>query len=62
MLSGRFELARILGVPQKDYRKLVMEPRNEVVHKADFPTQQIVHQYIKEVEEIVRLFSPVLHE
>jgi hypothetical protein len=64
MLSGRFELVRVLGIqlPNKDYEKLVMEPRNDVVHKADFPARQIVNQYITEVEELLRLFSPVIYE
>lgn len=64
MLNGKFELARVLGIqlPDKDYKRLVMEPRNDVVHKAHFPTRPIVNQYITEVEEILRLFSPVIYE
>lgn len=66
MLSGRFELVRVLGIQlpntEKHYRTCVIEPRNDVVHKADFPARQIVNQFIREVEEILRLFSPVIHE
>jgi hypothetical protein len=64
MLGGRFELARLLSIPlpPKDYEALVIGPRNDVVHKAGFPDEKIVHQVITEVEEVLRLFSPIIHE
>jgi len=64
MLNGKFDLVRVLGIqlPDKDYRRLVMEPRNAVAHKGEFPTRQVVNQYIMEVEAILQLFSPVIHE
>jgi len=64
MLGGRFELARLLSIPlpPKDYETLVIGPRNDVVHKAGFPDEKIVHQVITEVEEVLRLFSPIIHE
>ncbi len=64
MLGGRFELARLLSIPlpSKDYEKLIVEPRNDVVHKAGFPNEKLAHQVIAEVEEVLRLFSPIIHE
>ena len=64
MLGGRFELARIVGIPlpDKDYTKLVMNPRNDVVHKSGFPDEKLARQVILEVEEILLLFSPTIHE
>jgi hypothetical protein len=64
MLSGRFELVRLLGIalPQKDYDKLIVKPRNEVIHLADFPSNSLSNRVIAEVEELLRLLSPQLHE
>jgi hypothetical protein len=60
MLGGRFELVRILGIslPKKDYERLVIQPRNDVVHQAAFPDKALTNQVIAEVEELLRLFSP----
>jgi hypothetical protein len=64
MLGGRFELAKTVGIPlpDKDYKKLILEPRNNVVHKAGFPDEKLAHQVISEVQEVLRLFSPIIHE
>lgn len=64
MLGGRFELARVLGIPlpDKDYKGLLIEPRNEVIHKADFPTRDMANQVINDVKEILDLFSPIMHQ
>ena len=64
MLGGRFELARLLSIPLplKDYENLIIVPRNDVVHKAGFPDEKLAHQVISEVEEVLRLFSPKIHE
>ena len=64
MLGGRIELLRIMGItlPNKDYEALVVGPRNDVVHKAGFPDERLAHQVICEVEDILRLFSPKIHE
>lgn len=62
MLSGRFELIRILGIsfPDKDYNRLILTPRNQVTHKAFFPDTGTTNQLISEVEELLRLFSPTI--
>lgn len=64
MLGGRFELIRLIGVslPEKDYATLVINPRNDVVHRAAFPDKALANQVITEVEELLQLFSPQLHE
>lgn len=64
MLGGRFELIRLLGVtlPEKDYSTLIINPRNEVIHRASFPDKRMANQVINEVEELLILFSPQLYE
>jgi hypothetical protein len=64
MLSGRFELVQLLGIPlpNKDYKSLVITPRNEVIHRADFPNKELANRVIAEVEELLRLFSPQLNQ
>ncbi len=64
MLGGRFELIRLLEInlPEKDYMMLVINPRNKVIHRASFPDKGMANQVITEVEELLYLFSPQLHE
>lgn len=64
MLGGRFELVRLLEIdlPAKDYMTLIINPRNEVIHRASFPNIIIANQVIAEVEELLYMFSPQLHE
>jgi len=64
MLGGRFELIRLIGIslPEKDYATLVINPRNDVVHRAEFPDKALANQVITEVEELLQLFSPQFHE
>jgi len=64
MLGGRFELARMIGIPlpQKDYVTIVINPRNEVIHGASFSSQAVANEVISEVEELLRLFSPRVHQ
>ena len=63
-LGGRFELVRLLEIklPEKDYEGLVLGPRNDVIHRADFPNRAEADKVIKEVEELLGMFSPQLHE
>ncbi len=63
MLGGRFELVRLLDInlPNKDYDRLIVNPRNDVIHKASFPSKDLASQVIKEVEELLYLFSPQLY-
>ena len=63
-LNGRLELVRLLSIPfpEKDYKSLIVDPRNYVVHKADFPGERLTDQVIAEVEQLLRLFSPQLHQ
>jgi len=64
MLGGRFELIRLLEIelPEIDYQKLLIDPRNEVVHKAHFPDGSIASKVIEVSEGLLALFSPELAE
>jgi hypothetical protein len=64
MLSGRFELIRLLDIslPDKNYDDLILNPRNDVIHRAIFPDKRIANQVISEVEELLRAFSPTLNQ
>ncbi len=63
-LGGRLELCEILGIPlpKKDYKSLILEPRNAVMHKGVVPSKAQADQVISEAEELLRSFSPELHE
>lgn len=63
-LNGRFELVRLLSIPlpDKDYVKLIINPRNDVIHQADFPGEDLADQIISEVNQLLRLLSPQLHQ
>lgn len=64
MLHGRFELARLIGIqlPPKDYKKTVIEPRNNVVHRANFSSRAEALMVVAAVEELLTLFSPDIAE
>ncbi|MBD3653362.1 hypothetical protein [Kangiella sp.] len=64
MLGGRFELASLLGInlPDKDYKSLILNPRNNVIHRAEFPDKGLANQVINEVEELLYLLTPQLCE
>ena len=63
MLSGRFELIRLLDleIPDKDYKNLIIEPRNRVMHKGNF-IKQTANKAIEVVEELLKIFSPQIYE
>ncbi len=66
MLGGRFELVEMLGValpsPRKEYQSLVIQPRNDALHKAGSPTRQTARQMIETVESLLKVLSPQLSE
>jgi hypothetical protein len=64
MLGGRIELARLLDIdlPDRDYLKYLIDPRNEVIDKADFPKEGKTAEVIKLVEELLMKFSPNVFE
>lgn len=64
MLSGRFELAKMVGVglPDLDFKILLIEPRNEIVHKADFANEKIALRAIRSVDELLLSISPYIGE
>lgn len=66
MLGGRLELVNVLGISlprsKNDYEKLVSNPRNDVIHKADFANKAIAYQVIDTFEEILKKCSPKYHE
>jgi hypothetical protein len=64
MLKARFELAEMINInlPDLDYSLHLIQPRNKVVHKADFANQQIAFKAIQTVDELLRNISPSLSE
>lgn len=64
MLGGRIELAHILdiGLPNRDYKTRLLEPRNAVSHKAHFPDELAASEVLSLVEEILTTFSPDVAE
>jgi hypothetical protein len=46
LLNGRLELLRLLSIlfPEKDYKNLIVERRNDVVHQANFPDETLADQ------------------
>lgn len=64
MLSGRFELARVLGIelPDKDYNTIIVNTRNDVVHRASYPDRKTAELFIKEVESLINLLTPQIYE
>lgn len=63
-LNGRLELVRLLSIPfpDKNYKRLIVDPRNDVAHEADFPGETLAVQVIAEVEQLLRVFSPQLNQ
>jgi hypothetical protein len=64
MLGGRVELARMVGVslPEIDYKTLLINPRNYVIHKADFASEDIAMAAVKAVDELLALLVPSVGE
>ncbi len=64
MLGGKFTLCKIVGIqlPTNDYEKMIIEPRNNVIHKSVFPDRQDANKVISEVEKYLHAFSPIFHE
>jgi hypothetical protein len=63
MLGGRFNLMKILGInlPTLDYKTKILDPRNDVVHKAKFYDMATANVVILEVEKYLKEFSPSLN-
>ncbi len=64
MLGGRFELSRLLEIelPNNNYKELLIEPRNEVVHKATFPDRRVASEAIRVAEELLKTCSSEISE
>lgn len=64
MLGPRFELSKILGIhlPTSDYKKLILDPRNGVVHKSQFSNKVVANKVISEVEKYLKTFSPTINQ
>lgn len=60
MLGRRYELAKILGLnlPAIDYKVLLIDPRNEVVHEANFANAQVAKTAINAVGDLLNLLVP----
>lgn len=64
MLGGRLEIAKLLEIPlpDKDYSSLILNPRNDVIHRAASPDQGLADSVIAHVEEILYVISPQIHD
>ena len=64
MLSGRLELARIVGVtlPNCDFKSHLVDPRNDVIHRAEFASEFRAMNAIKVVDELLSTISPDICE
>ena len=62
MLGGRLELSRIVNIPlpQLDFSAQLVEPRNQVIHQADFANEERATQAVKATDELLRLLWPSL--
>ena len=62
MLGGRLELSRIVGVslPNLDFTAQLVEPRNQVIHRADFANEKRATQAVKATDELLLLSWPSL--
>lgn len=62
MLGGRLELSRIVGVPlpNLDFTAQLIEPRNQVIHRADFANEERATQAVKATDELLVLAWPFL--
>jgi len=63
-LGQRLQLLRRVGIsiPSKDYEQLVVNPRNDVIHRGVFPDPSLANRVIAEVENLLYLLTPQLHE
>lgn len=57
MLGGRLELAQMIQIPlpRINLTADLVEPRNNVIHRADFANERVAHRAISATDEIIRL-------
>lgn len=60
MLGGRLDLAKAIGVnlPDADYKSILIEPRNNVIHRAHFANVHDASKAIRLVDDLLKEFSP----
>jgi hypothetical protein len=61
MLGNRYKLVTQLGIvlPSHDYRKLLIDPRNDVIHAADFADEKVAQTAVNIVDEILNLLVAI---
>lgn len=62
MLGGRLDLARIVGVQLSDidFKTALVEPRNEVIHRADYANEERALRAVEATDQLIELVSPSL--
>jgi len=60
MLGGRLELAKAIGInlPDADYKSILIEPRNNVIHHAHFANVDDASKAIRLVDDLLKELSP----
>jgi hypothetical protein len=63
MLGGRLELAQTIQIPLPciNLSADLVEPRNNVIHRAEFADEQVAHRAISATDEIIRLQPSALY-
>ena len=63
-LGGRLELAQILKIiqPDPDYRSLIVENRNSVIHKGVVPERKTVKAALEKVSALLNDLSPTIYQ
>lgn len=63
-LGGKFQMARTVGLqmPDLDYRKRLVQPRNDVTHKGGFGDRETAFDAIKVTDQLLAAICPSLQE
>ncbi|MBK8968380.1 MAG: hypothetical protein IPM36_17290 [Lewinellaceae bacterium] len=63
-LGRRLELAQLLKIlkPDQETRKLIVEPRNEVIHNGVAPDRKMINAAIEKARSLLHFLSPTIHQ
>ncbi len=63
-LGRRLELAQLLKIlkPDQETRKLIVEPRNDVIHKGVAPDRKMINAAIEKASSLLHFLSPTVYQ